>query len=253
MPRTQEYMSKIISGHVMEGESGIYHKAVKDTYVISIGKENIFRGKYKVSENDSLFEKTVVPMIVETKKEVPGNKMHWKFFELPRFAKKYKSVTINKESPLKVQWLDFLLNCGKVKEIPEDVDSIIKEGYKIMEVAKWSADQRTLYWKQAADEASEVQEAQKLQQMKYEEGLKKGKEEGRKEGREEGRKEGAEKAKQEMLKKISSSNLPEETLSSLMSLLSGSSSQNKEESTLLLGDLKSNEDGSEEGDSSRKG
>lgn len=93
LPRTQEYMSKIIAQQVLSGESAKYHEVMLDTYVLAIGKKNIFYGeKYKIQGTDNFFEKTVVPTIVETAEEVPGNKMHWKFFELPRFAKEYSNL-----------------------------------------------------------------------------------------------------------------------------------------------------------------
>lgn len=183
LSRTQEYMAKIISNQVMDGQSDDYHNAVKSTYVLVIGKQNIFRGKkYEISKNDTLFEKTVVPMIVETNVEVPGNKMHWKFYELPRFTKQYNDDNLDRDSELKLQWLNFLSSCSKKEEIPENIDEIISKGYKIMKTANWDADTRTLYWKQKADEASEIREAQALQEEMFEQGLKQGIEQGKLKG-----------------------------------------------------------------------
>ena len=111
LPRMQEYMSKIISGEVMVGQSEQYHEVLVDTYILAIGKDNIFKGVYAIA-SDTLFEKTVMPMIAEIGQVIPGNKMYWKFFELPRFAQQHKDGTINKESSLKFQWLNFLLHCN---------------------------------------------------------------------------------------------------------------------------------------------
>lgn len=41
LPRMQEYMSKIISGEVMVGQSEQYHEVLVDTYILAIGKDNI--------------------------------------------------------------------------------------------------------------------------------------------------------------------------------------------------------------------
>lgn len=54
------------------------------------------------------------------------------------------------------------------------MDSIIQEGYDIMKVAKWDSDTRSLYWKQKADEQSELLEAKRLQEEKYKQGFDKG-------------------------------------------------------------------------------
>lgn len=177
LARQQEYMAKIISNQVKDGQSAKYHEVVLETYVLSIGKQNIFRGNYKISDNDDLFEKTVVPMLVEKQKEVPGNKMYWKFYELPRFTQKYKNVTIDNNNTLKEQWLDFLINANKQKETPADIDEIIKKGYEIMKVANWSSDEQTLYWKAQADERSEIAEQEKMKAEILKQGIEQGREE----------------------------------------------------------------------------
>ena len=170
LPRLLEYMSKIVSGQVMVGQSKQYHKELLDTYILAIGKDNIFKGIYEIA-SDTLFEKTVKPIIIETGQVIPGNKMCWKFFELRRFAQQHKDGTINKESSLKFQWLNFLLHCSEKEEIPEDMDPIIQEGYNIMKVAKWDSATRVLYWKQKADERSELLEAKRLQEEQYKHGF----------------------------------------------------------------------------------
>ncbi|MGB2686233.1 MAG: hypothetical protein WBC43_14550 [Olleya sp.] len=55
------------------------------------------------------------------------------------------------------------------------MDSIIQEGYDIMKVAKWDSDTRTLYWKQKADERSELLESKRLQEEQYKHGFDNGK------------------------------------------------------------------------------
>jgi predicted transposase/invertase (TIGR01784 family) len=161
LPRSQEYMSKIIAGQVKEGDGDKYDKVLMDTYVISIGKQNIFRGKYELNDKN-IFEETVVPWVKETNQEIPGNKMYWKFFELPKFIKSYKSKQIDASSSLKEQWLDFLVKCGTQKEVPSNISDIIKKGYNIMKMANWTEDQRVLYWKQKANEIDELKEQERL-------------------------------------------------------------------------------------------
>ena len=60
-------------------------------YILGISKEDIFFGS---NDNDTLYEKTVVPMIKELNVEVPNNEMHWKFYEIDKFAKMYKNGEI---------------------------------------------------------------------------------------------------------------------------------------------------------------
>lgn len=190
LARTQQYMSKLISGQVKTGENSIYHKAIMDTYLLSIEKENVFYGPYRL-ENEEIYEITVVPTVVETGQLVPGNKMHWKFFELPKFAKALEGQIPEERNSLKIQWLDFLVSCRKHTEIPENIAEIIKKGYEIMNRANWTPDQEALYWKACADAVSEREEREndikKARLEAQEEGREEGREKGIKEGREEGK------------------------------------------------------------------
>lgn len=102
-----------------------------------------------------------MPWVIDKGQEVPGNKMHWKFYELKKFAKSVKNKIINHESSIKEQWLDFLVKCKRQQEIP-DVSEIIKKGYEIMKIANWTEDQRTLYWKQKSNEQNEIREQELL-------------------------------------------------------------------------------------------
>lgn len=150
LPRSQEYMSKIIFGQVTKGQGKEYDKAVLDTYILVIGKDGIFVGKDKLS-NEKLFEVDVAPTVKQTGQVVPGNKMHWKFFELKKFKDSSSYKSINKDSPIKEQWLEFLIDCNKQKTEP-DRNEVIKKGYDIMKTVKWTEDQKILYWKQKANE-----------------------------------------------------------------------------------------------------
>jgi predicted transposase/invertase (TIGR01784 family) len=188
-PREQEYMSKIISHQVKRGEGKEYDKKILKTYIIIIAKNDIFVEKSE-SESSKFWERDSYPTIHQTGKMYPQNKMYWKFFELSRFEKyvKNKDVkgTVDKVN-LKFQWLNFLNNCGKAKSMPENVDEIIKKGYNIMKIAKWTPEQKILYWKHqqnvAATEAQlrkakEIEEKLKEVEKKVEEEVKKGVEKG---------------------------------------------------------------------------
>ena len=84
LTREQEYMAKLISGQVKEGQGKQYHEKVLDTYIVVIAKNNMFVGNTALSDQ-SLFEIDVEPRIVQTGEKYPGNKMHWKFYELEKF------------------------------------------------------------------------------------------------------------------------------------------------------------------------
>jgi len=174
LPRTQEYMAKIVAGQVRKGESALYHLKMKDTYVLVIAKEDLFTRDYSLEQvigaTDKQYEKTVVPYIEELNQKMPGNKMHWKFFELGRFAK-YRNE-ISEEKILrypKLQWLDFFNNCGIIKKIPGNIDPTIKEAYKVMEIASWSPAQKEKYWALKSLEVSEAEERKREQEERQKE------------------------------------------------------------------------------------
>ena len=146
LAREQEYMAKLISGQVKEREGEKYHKSILDTYMIIIAKENIFVGSTALKCQDT-YEIDVLPTVQQTQEVCPGNKMHWKFFELSKFSKHPDSENIHKNSPLKLQWLDFLLSCAKQENIPENRDKIIQESYQVMDMMSWDPDVRTLLWR----------------------------------------------------------------------------------------------------------
>ena len=58
-------------------------------------------------------------MCQELKLEVPYNEMYWKFYELSKFKIFYRNDVIDNKQEEKVQWLEFLLNCGRQKEMPK--------------------------------------------------------------------------------------------------------------------------------------
>jgi len=171
--RTQEYMAKLISGQVKTGQGAQYHKAVMDTYILVIGKQDLFTGETKL-QNQNLFEIDVEPRIVQTNETFPKNKMHWKFFELPKFkqSENYKNMSV--ESVQKEQWLEFLLDCSKQEQEPDRSD-IIKKGYDIMKTAKWDHDTKVLYWKQKQNEIDALETQELLKQEEFNKGEVKGK------------------------------------------------------------------------------
>jgi hypothetical protein len=149
LARTELYMSKIIAGQVKEGMSSRAHEVMLDTYILSIGKDDIFK-KGDAIKDDVHYEKTVVPMIKELNIEMPSNKMHWKFYELEIFQRvcDNEGKSINKDSPIKDQWLNFMLHCHEKTSVPEDVDEIIQKAYEIMKTANWPEVERLdMKWK----------------------------------------------------------------------------------------------------------
>jgi len=177
LAREQEYMAKLLVGQVKEGEGKKYHEMVLETYIVIITKENVFTGKAEF-EKQKLFEIDVEPRIVQTNESYPDNKMHWKFFELAKFKNSSNYSKITKDSNLKEQWLEFLIECNKQVNEPER-NEIIKKGYEIMKMSKWDADTQTLYWKQKQYVEDMLREQEGLiketEQKAFQEGVEKGK------------------------------------------------------------------------------
>jgi predicted transposase/invertase (TIGR01784 family) len=173
LARTQHYMSKLISVQVNEKGGKEYHRDILDTYILVLEKQNLFTGQHKLSDN-SLYEIEVEPIVKQTGQVFPGNKMHWKFFELSKFKEHEVYRNLTKDSSLKHQWLEFLINCGDQLNEPER-DDIIKQGYKIMKLAQWSGDKQNLYWLEQAREFDQIENQKELIQEAEKKGLVRGK------------------------------------------------------------------------------
>jgi len=173
LAREQEYMAKLLIGQVKEGEGKKYHEKVLETYIVIITKENVFTGKSEF-ERKKLFEIDVEPRIVQTNESYPDNKMHWKFFELAKFKSRSNYSKITKDSNLKEQWLEFLIECNKQLTEPER-NEIIKQGYEIMKIAKWGPDIQAAYWKQKQDVEDILQEQEDLIEETKQKAFQKGK------------------------------------------------------------------------------
>ena len=128
--------------------------------ILVLEKQNLFTGQHKLSD-DSLYEIEVEPIIKQTGEVFPGNKMHWKFFELSKFKEHEVYRNLTKDSNLKHQWLEFLINCGDQLNEPER-DDIIKQGYKTMKLAQWSGDKQALYWLEQAREFDQIENQKEL-------------------------------------------------------------------------------------------
>lgn len=172
LARTQDYMAKILSSQVTKSDGGkSYNLSMDKTYMLVISKAKLFiKDNAVVGDTPIMYEKTIVPMIKELGVEVPSNKMNWKFFEIPKFKNYIKNKEVHADSNLKEQWLDFLLNCSKSEETPENRNEIIKRGYEIMKIANWTNEERNNY------ELSKLKEAyNKLEKEQvFEEGKLKG-------------------------------------------------------------------------------
>jgi len=183
LARTQEYMSKMISMQMKSKDSNKYDTELLDTYILTIAKDNLFVGKNDslvkkhvhtgINIENNLYEVDVEPVIKQTGQVFPGNKMHWKFFELSKFKEHNNSKNLTKNSELKYQWLEFFNECSKQLEEP-DRNELIKKGYEIMKMSLWNDDQHILYWKQQKNERDAI-EHQKAENLKaFEDGLFKG-------------------------------------------------------------------------------
>ncbi len=191
LSRTQDYMGKLISSQVKKDEGKKYHIAMNKTYIVIISKAKLFLKDTAVEgDHDKLYEKTVVPMIQELNKEVPNNKMYWKFFELPKFEKFIKGKKLDIDSPLKEQWLNFLISCNDQEDTPENVNEIIKEGYNIMKIANWSKEDREHYELAKIKEAYRLKELENVEKNAFHQGLEQGIKEGELKGIEKGLKKG---------------------------------------------------------------
>jgi len=116
----------------------------------------------------------VKPVIIQTNEIYPGNKMHWKFYELPKFKKSVDFKNMCKDSDIKHQWLEFLVKCNNQVEEP-DRNDLIKKGYDIMKIAKWDEDTKNLYWKEKINEIDAIQQIEFDKEEVFKEGMLKGK------------------------------------------------------------------------------
>ncbi len=173
LARSQVYMAKLIARQAKTGDYKNYHNKVQETYMLSIGKKDIFKMKGESDipcDSPRYYEKTVTPMVQELGIVVPYNKMNWKFYELEKLQQYIKDSPFTAHSEMKEQWLNFLIECQKQTKLPEDVDNLIKEAYRIMDMQQWTEEQRILYWKQEAD--WELYESQL--EIEHQEGIAKG-------------------------------------------------------------------------------
>lgn len=189
LPRTQDYMAKLLATQIKEGEGEKYHVKLHDTYILVLAKQNLFVGEYKLEgDSNAKYEKTFKPTCEELEhQEMPGNKMHWKFYELCKFKTFTKGKLIDNTYTVKDQWLDFLVNCSSNLSIPENLDNKIKEGYKIMKMANWNRDQVVSYYKLKANEYDEQitieNTIKETEQKAFQEGLEKGLKKGELDGK----------------------------------------------------------------------
>ncbi|CAF0815469.1 unnamed protein product [Brachionus calyciflorus] len=133
-----------------------YRQDFLKTFILVISKENIFE-----LENDKLYEKTIVPMTLETKTEAECLPISLKYYELKKFVKMHDSGEIklvNDKLPLKEQWLDFFYKCSTCEKIPDDVDNIIKEAYRIMKVTEWEPLFKRMYEESIQREKDEIKD-----------------------------------------------------------------------------------------------
>ena len=137
------------------------HKIIfSKIFILVLCIEDLFIREYKL-DNDTLYEKTMVPMIMELNEKMPGNVMIWKYYEIRKFTKLCDEKRITPTNSLKEQWLSFLDKCGSSTEIPNDVDNIIKKAYKVMETASWPSLIKETYENYLEKETDEINEVQR--------------------------------------------------------------------------------------------
>ena len=175
LARTQYYMASMIYGRVPVGKSHSYYTEIKKNYMLIITDEAIFTD----SVNLNYYETAVTPQIHRTGQTIKDNKMFWKFYELSKFRKSesFKNGQIDRNSPIKEQWLEFLCTCSEKSKVP-DRSELILNAYKIMEMINWHVNEITEYKQQIMMENSE--------KLIREEELKKAHEKGKHEGKIEG-------------------------------------------------------------------
>jgi predicted transposase/invertase (TIGR01784 family) len=185
LARTQHYMSKLISVQVNEKSGSEYHKEMLDTYILVLEKQNLFTGQHELS-NKTIYEIEVEPTIKQTGEVFPGNKMHWKFFELSKFKEHNDSKNLTKDSSLKYQWLEFLIDCGNQLNEP-DRHELIRKGYNIMKMMQWEGDKQALYWKEQTRELDFVESQKEEKEKAFADGKMEGIKEGELKGLEKGK------------------------------------------------------------------
>jgi predicted transposase/invertase (TIGR01784 family) len=194
LARMEYYMSKLIASQVKEKDGSTHHKTIDKTYILVLAKESLFTGQHSLEitqtplkpinssiDINKIYEINVQPVILETGQEFPDNKMHWKFFELSKFKEHNDSKDITKNSNLKHQWLEFIVDCSSQLTEPNR-NELIQKGYNIMKTLQQDALLKAKYWN---EQASEI-EAIAYQDELVLKAKKEGKEEGKLEGLEEG-------------------------------------------------------------------
>ena len=198
LARMEYYMSKLIAGQLTEEDTNNHHKAIDKTYILVLAKENLFTGHHalvdqinkgtqtgKDGDHKSAevsmevikkldYEIDCKPVIKQTNQEFPDNKMYWKFFELPKFKEHEHSKNLNKDSDLKYQWLEFVIDCGSQLSEP-DRHNLIMKGYNIMKTLQRDNLLKAKYWNEYAAQFEHELDIESQKQHAKLEGIKEGK------------------------------------------------------------------------------
>lgn len=153
--REQEYMAKLISTEMKEGQADQHHK-INPVYIIVIAQGLFFTSScYNSIPNDTPtnYKKTARITIDELDHaEWPNSKMHWKIYELERYnnfrndPNKFNNVNnVEMETSVLEQWLSFFLDCAQAEEIPDDIDVNIKAAYQFMDYVSWDHVRKNVY------------------------------------------------------------------------------------------------------------
>lgn len=193
LPRSQYYMSRLVAGQVQDGDSSTYD--IKECWIISIGKTDFFKPNIHGTPRDLPYEIWSRPTI-----EIPGqngegpksittpqNIMNWKFFSLEKFRKMCENgdIVVTKDSCLKEQFMEFLINCPSMQKTPDDRHEIIKEAYEVMKVANFTPSDYLKLQEEKAEEffaRLEARAQEKIKEKELAEELAKGIEQGKLKG-----------------------------------------------------------------------
>lgn len=215
LARSQYYMTRMLYDHAKSGMGKKYHKIMPRAYMLIIALADVFVNDNKIERDDpEWFEKTMKVTILETFQVAPFNEMTWKVYELSKFKNYTQNNPVTDQSSLKHQWLDFLISCSSNETTPKR-DKLIKKGYEIMKISKWSKDKKTDY------DTTKMKEEIRIIALKeqLENSYDKSKIEDKVEGRIEDEIKGRIKSQIEMYKTMKQNKMPEDQIPMYLNLL----------------------------------
>jgi predicted transposase/invertase (TIGR01784 family) len=157
-----------------------------------------WQGVYTIGIMDFEFTKSLhknvkshVVLYDQANKTVFSDKLQFIYLEMSKFDKTIDELDNHYE-----KWLFILKNLHLLDNIPSKLrEKAFQKLFRVAEIAKYNPKERQKY----EDSLKHYRDIENSLDLKYEEGVKKGKEEGLKEGKEEGLKEGKEEIAKNMI------------------------------------------------------